>query len=95
MPFLTIIHAVVDFVAYFITALNPVYALTVSIFLLCGWSIQAGFWAQCDLPDNLETASNTCYQSYIQRTTKGSDLEGVSTGLAQAKVAFGFIVLIM
>lgn len=96
MPFLTILHTALDLFLYFVAMLNPVYALIGSVVFLCGWAVQVGFWAQCDLPAGLENATpGTCYQSHVQKDPKGGDLQGISTGLNNAKVAFGFMVLVL
>ncbi len=96
MPFLGILHASLDLGLYVSSLLHPVYALTGSLMFLAGWSVQAGFWAQCDLTSNRETATQgQCYQSYIQTQPKNGDLVGISTTLTNAKVGFGFLLLIM
>ena len=96
MPFLSILHAGLDLGLYASGHLHPIYALTGSLICLCGWGVQAGFWTQCDLPSNLETAAEgQCYQSYVQKGPKNGDLVDVPTSLANAKVAFGFLVLVM
>ena len=96
MPFLGILHAALDLGLYISNLLHPVYALTGSLIFLVGWGVQAGFWTQCDLTSSLETAPpGQCYQSYIQKQPTNGNLVGISTGLTDAKVGFGFLVLIM
>lgn len=48
MPFLSIFHAVLDLGFFSMTRLQPVYALVGVLSFFCAWSIQVGFWAQCD-----------------------------------------------
>ncbi|KAL8917128.1 MAG: hypothetical protein Q9208_008134 [Pyrenodesmia sp. 3 TL-2023] len=95
VPFLSVFHATFDLMAFSIGRLHPRYALAASTLFLCGWAVQLGFWTQCDLPENLDTAT-TCMQTYIRRNPRGGpDLLGISEGLARSKVAFGFLVLVL
>lgn len=75
--------------------LHPVYALTGSVIFICGWAIQASIWSQCDIPDSLEIGtSHPRYQDLIERGAHG-DLKGISTRLAQVKVAFAFLTFFL
>ncbi|KAL8739630.1 MAG: hypothetical protein Q9184_008580, partial [Pyrenodesmia sp. 2 TL-2023] len=95
LPFLSAFHATFDLMAFSIDHLHPRYALTASALFLGGWAVQLGFWTQCDLPENLDTAT-TCMQTYIQRNPRGGpDLLGISEGLARSKVALGFVAVLL
>ena len=93
LPLLGAFHAIVDLTLHVLGLLQPTYALIGSLLFLCGWATQVGFWTQCDLTSSLETSgSETCYQMYVE------DLGGngvLPSGLAGAKVAFGWIVVIL
>lgn len=91
MPLLSFLHAVVDLTLYLMARLQPLYALMGAIVFVCGWGVQVGYWAQCDLLDHLHISGVGCYQSSIMTDSHGA-LAGVPTELANAKVAFGFIV---
>jgi len=96
MPFISLLHSALHLILHFTALLHPIYALASSLLLLCGWAVQVGFWAQCDLVANLENATpDTCYQSYIQINPNGGYLEGINIGLTNAKLAFGIIALIL
>lgn len=91
VPFLTIIHAILNIALYLMSVLQPFHALVGAVCYLCGWAIQVGFWTQCDLPDNLETGGSLCYQTLL--SSKG--LKEVTPGLGTAKVALGFVLLFL
>lgn len=96
MPFFSILHATLDLGLYIGGRLPSIYALAGSLVLLCGWGVQVGFWTQCDVQASRETgAPGQCYQFYIQQDPKNGKLVGVSESLANAKVGFGWLVLIM
>lgn len=93
LPLLGTFHALVDLTLHVLGLLQPIYALVGSLLFLCGWSTQVGFWTQCDLTSSLETNGyGECYQFYV----KDHEDDGVlSSGLANAKVAFGWIIVVM
>ena len=97
MPFLTLLHASLDLVLHFLALLNPLYALTGSLAFLTGWAVQLGFWTQCDITSNMNVngGRGTCYQFFVEKTRDNGDLVGVPVGLANAKVAFGYMLLVL
>jgi hypothetical protein len=96
MPLLTIFQSATDLILYFTVGLNQIYALTVAVIFLCGWAIQIGFWANCDISGNwFESAEGNCYQSNLQQYSDGDALLGIANGLGNAKVAFGISFLIL
>jgi len=96
MPLLTILQSATDLILHFTIGLNQIYALTVSLIFLCGWAIQVGFWAGCDISANwYESAEGTCYQSNLQQTGRGGGLVGISDSLGNAKDAFGILLLVL
>lgn len=97
MPVLTILQSAADLILFFTIGLNPVFALTVSILFLCGWAVQVSFWADCDISGSWTlSAYGTCYQSNLQPVPPGGfAVVGVTTGLGNTKVAFGFFLLVL
>lgn len=87
----------IDFSLSLFTLLNPVYALIGSLIFFIGWAVQVGFWTQCDITVNMEVngGRDTCYQFWIEKDANNGDLVGVPVTLANAKVAFGFMVFFM
>lgn len=95
MPLLTMLHVATDLTLTVLGLLHPIYALAGSVTLVCGWAVQVGFWTECDLPANLENSAGSCYQSQLQKDSRTGDPTGVSTALANAKVAFAFLTFFL
>ena len=62
---------------------------------MIGWSLQVGFWTQCDITDMLDVNGGLglCYQAYVEKEPDNGALVGVSGELVSAKVAFGYLML--
>lgn len=97
MPFLSILHSVVDMALYHCAILPPVYAVVASVMFGLGWLTQVSIWAQCDNP-MYENGGDLCFQRELALRTEGAGagyLEGVSVPAMGARLILGCLVAIM
>ena len=97
MPLLSLLYSTIDCALYFSGRLHTTHALVGSTIFVVGWAVQVGFWTQCDLTTMMEVNGplDVCYQFYIEKDSSNGEMVGVSNALANAKVAFAYLVLFL
>ena len=101
MPFLTILHALTDLVLTYLSMFTPLYVLIASAIFVCGWLTQWSFWANCEA-SSLGLEYGKCPQERLQypnRQREGATYEGpppigIDGAKSNARMAFGFLVIV-
>ena len=93
---MTIFYGLIDLILHFRGLLHPVYALVASVLFSLGWAFLAGFWTQCDSSQGMENGSfDYCYSALVEQGGGIGWYVGVSEPLANAKLAFAWVIAIL
>ena len=105
MPFLSVLHAFIDLLLRCLSMFSPIYALIASVVFICGWLTQWSIWVNCEA-STLGLEYGNCPQKrlqYLDRNEgqqrkrdsyKGPPPVGIDGAKSDARIAFGFLVIV-